>query len=63
MKEKVKSPYRCPKCNKPGRYRRGVGFDHEMRCWSCDETWEPEQIIQELQEKTEELRFVSGDGI
>lgn len=32
---------RCPVCDGPGVWRRGVGFDHEKRCSKCDETWEP----------------------
>ena len=35
------SATRCPCCQKLGRWRSGVGFEHEMRCGACSEVWEP----------------------
>lgn len=37
-------PYRCPKCEGKGQWRRGVGFEHEMICMKCHVTWEPDEV-------------------
>jgi hypothetical protein len=34
---------RCPICDKVGSWRRGVGFEHEMRCGKCQLVWEPDE--------------------
>jgi hypothetical protein len=31
----------CPKCKRRGYRRKGVHFDHELRCGECDISWEP----------------------
>ena len=31
----------CPSCGRVGGRRRGVGFDHELRCGDCNLSWEP----------------------
>jgi hypothetical protein len=38
----------CPQCSKPGRWRRGVGFEHERictgeRCWT---SWQPGEAVE-----------------
>jgi hypothetical protein len=34
----------CPKCNRPGEWRIGLYYEHEMICWCGGErciTWNP----------------------
>lgn len=57
------SPYHCPKCGKRGKWRSGVGFEHEMICYKCWEVWEPNEVIQKLEQKATELVNQNGDGI
>lgn len=37
----------CPKCGKPGRWRSGVGFEHERICTAenCWTSWEPGETV------------------
>jgi hypothetical protein len=57
------SPYHCPKCGKRGKWRSGVGFEHEMICFKCWEVWEPSEIKQIAQQEAENLIGQNGDGI
>ena len=37
----------CPACDSGRiRWRNGVGFEHEMICFACWFTWEPERVNQ-----------------
>ena len=33
----------CDKCGGQGYRRTGIGFDHEFRCGSCGESWDPNE--------------------
>lgn len=45
--EQVKSTENCPQCGKGGRWRSGVGFEHEKICFACDYlTWEPGEMVE-----------------
>jgi len=58
-----KSLYKCPKCNKVGKWRSGVGFEHEMRCSNCNIVWDPEEHRYYNEELTKSLINVQGDDI
>lgn len=36
---------RCPFCDGRGVWRRGVHFDHQMRCGKCDVVWTPDEDV------------------
>lgn len=50
-------PYHCPECGGRRHWRRGVHFDHEMRCPRCGVVWEPqpEPVRDELAKLRAEL--------
>lgn len=41
----------CPKCRKVCQWRHGLHFDHEMICYSCYETFNPNELWFEEQEE------------
>ena len=48
--EQVRSTENCPQCGKGGRWRSGVGFEHEKICWHGDHkghslSWEPGETV------------------
>ncbi len=45
----------CPKCGNQCYWRSGLGFDHEMRCCSCNFKFDPEELWE--QERTERLTY------
>ncbi len=57
------NPYHCPSCQRHGRFRSGVGFEHEMRCSSCNLVWDPERVIQERRDLAANQIGQYGDGI
>lgn len=40
----TQNPHHCPQCDRPGVWRNGVGFEHEMRCTQCKIVWCPGEI-------------------
>ena len=58
-----KSPYKCEKCGKTGRWRSGPDFDYMMRCSYCEIVWTP-HIIEYNNKMLEDSKInVNGDGI
>lgn len=55
--------YRCPKCSRRGNWRHGVGFEHEMICYSCWLEWCPAERQERLQELIDSQLNVDGGGI
>lgn len=47
----------CPKCGGKGHWRRGVHFDHEMKCETCCFNFDPDELLRE--EQTEREAFVT----
>lgn len=56
--------YLCPKCRKPGVWRRGgPHFENQMACWHCNEIWVPLEVRDELEMRARELKNQDGGGI
>jgi len=58
-------PYSCENCGKRGKWRQGVYFENEMRCPSCNTTWEPNKRIHDQQEvfETQSVQTVADTTI
>lgn len=55
----------CPTCGKGGRWRNGVGFEHEKICMAHTpaSVWCPSDIEDARAAQAEDARGRSGDGI
>lgn len=58
-------PGQCPVCGKSGRWRNGVGFEHEKICMAHSPAcvWCPGDIEDARRAQAEESRGKAGDGI
>jgi len=59
--ETVDSNQNCPQCGRGGRWRSGVGFEHEKICMKCDLAWEPGERV--AIKRTKQVKHYQGCSV